>query len=101
MAAISIAQRVAEETGTEVGDQVGYRVRFESRVSEEQTKIEYVTDGTLIQMIMSNPLLEGYAVVMLDDIHERTLNSDLLLALIKKIKTKRSDLKIIISSATL
>lgn len=84
MAAISIAQRVADENGSILGTDVGYRVRFESKVSED-TKIEYVTDGTLVQMIMANPLVEGYGVVMLDDIHERTLNTDLLLALLKKI----------------
>lgn len=67
----------------------------------ENTKVEYVTDGTLIQMLMSNPLMEGYYVVMLDDIHERTVNSDLLLSLMKKILVKRPELKLIVSSATL
>ncbi|CAD8122956.1 unnamed protein product [Paramecium sonneborni] len=100
MAAISIAQRVSDENGTELGQDIGYRVRFESKVSEN-TKIEYVTDGTLIQIIMGNPLIEGYSIVMLDDIHERTLNTDLLLCLIKKIQKKRPQLKIIVSSATM
>lgn len=60
-----------------------------------------MTDGTLIQIIMSNPLIEGYSVVLLDDIHERTLNTDLLLCLIKKIQKKRPELKVIVSSATM
>jgi ATP-dependent RNA helicase DDX35 len=55
----------------------------------------------LIQLIMSNPLLHGYSVIMIDDVHERTVNTDLLLALVKKILRKRKDVKLIISSATL
>ncbi|KAM3128733.1 hypothetical protein pb186bvf_019145 [Paramecium bursaria] len=100
MAAISIAQRVSDENNTDIGDFIGYRVRFESKINQN-TRIEFVTDGTLIQMIMGNPLLEGYSVVMLDDTHDRTVNTDLLIALIKKIQERRPELKVIISSATL
>ena len=66
----------------------------------DRTKIEYVTDGTLVQLIMADPLLSLYSVIMVDDVHERTVNTDLLLALIKKIRRKRPELKLIISSAT-
>ena len=66
----------------------------------DRTKIEYVTDGTLVQLIMADPLLSLYSVIMVDDVHERTVNTDLLLALLKKIRRKRPELKLIISSAT-
>ena len=91
--------QVSDEYGTQLGDQVGYRVRFDTRASSN-TKIEYVTDGTLVQLMMADPLLQLYTVIMIDDVHERTINTDLVLALLKKIRRKRPDLKLVISSAT-
>ena len=61
----------------------------------------YATDGMIIRLILSDPLLSNFSVIMIDDVHERTLNTDLLLALLKRIRRKRKDLKIIISSATM
>jgi ATP-dependent RNA helicase DDX35 len=60
-----------------------------------------MTDGILINEMMQDPLLSKYSVIMIDDIHERTINSDIVLALLKKIRNKRQDLKLIVSSATL
>lgn len=100
IAAISIAKRVSEEMGTSLGGLVGYSVRFEERTSKD-TKIRYVTDGTLIRDFIDDPLVRKYKAVIVDEVHERTINIDLLLGLIKDAISLRSDLKIIIMSATL
>ena len=100
MAAISVANRVAFEMGTSVGEQVGYHIRFEDRTSN-RTNVKFLTDGMLVREMMQDPLLMKYSVLMIDDIHERSVNTDLILGLMKKIKRKRPDLKLIISSATL
>ena len=63
--------------------------------------VKFLTDGMLINEMMGDPLLSDYSVIMVDDIHERSLNTDLLLGLLKKIRRKRPDLKLIVSSATL
>ncbi|KAI9912364.1 hypothetical protein PsorP6_005921 [Peronosclerospora sorghi] len=101
VAAVTIAERVAQEIGCRVGDKVGYAVRFEEKWDSERTKIKFVTDGLLLRETMRDPLLSQYSVVMLDEAHERNLETDLLLGLIKKIQRKRPDLRVIIASATL
>ncbi|KAG7397116.1 ATPdependent RNA helicase [Phytophthora boehmeriae] len=101
VAAVTIAERVAQELGCPVGDEVGYAVRFEDKWDPERTKIKFVTDGLLLRETMRDPLLARYSVVMLDEAHERNLETDLLLGLIKKIQRKRPDLRLIIASATL
>lgn len=83
-----------------LGLDVGYHVRFDEKYTEK-TSIKFMTDGIMIQEMMQDPLLTKYSVVMIDDIHDRTINSDILLALLKKIRNKRPDLKLIVSSATL
>ncbi|GIX81510.1 probable ATP-dependent RNA helicase DHX35 [Caerostris darwini] len=100
VAATMLASRVAEETGTLLGQAVGYSIRFEDCCSPTETKIKYMTEGMLINEMMSDPLLRSYSVLMLDEIHERSLNGDIILGLIKKIIKKRTSLKLIISSAT-
>ncbi|EGZ16615.1 hypothetical protein PHYSODRAFT_544074 [Phytophthora sojae] len=87
--------------GCRVGEEVGYAVRFEEKWDPERTKIKFVTDGLLLRETMRDPLLSRYSVVMLDEAHERNLETDLLLGLIKKIQRKRPDLRVIIASATL
>ena len=77
VAAISCARRVASERGCRVGGQVGYTIRFED-VSSEATRIKYVTDGTLVRECLTDPTLSRYAVVMLDEAHERSLHTDIL-----------------------
>lgn len=100
IAATTLAQRVAEEKGTLIGHTVGYSIRFDDCYSEQETRIKYLTEGTLINEMMQDPLLRLYSVVMLDEIHERTLNGDIILGLLKKVIKKRPDLKLIVTSAT-
>lgn len=100
VAAISVAKRVAEETGTVVGREVGYTVRFDD-TSCKDTKIKYMTDGMLQREALIDPNLTRYSVIMLDEAHERTIATDVLFALLKKAARNRSDLKLIITSATL
>ncbi|GAA5965435.1 hypothetical protein JCM21900_001889 [Sporobolomyces salmonicolor] len=100
VAAISVAQRVAEEVGCILGDEVGYSVRFEA-LSTPETKILYLTDGMLFREILLDPLLSRYSVVMVDEAHERSTYTDLLLGVLKKIRRVRPSLRIIISSATI
>lgn len=100
VAAITLAIRVAEERGCDVGDRVGYSIRFDDNVSD-RTEIKFLTEGVLIREMMSDPLLKSYSVIMVDEAHERTLNTDILLGLMKKILKKRTDLRLIVSSATL
>lgn len=102
IAAQTLAQRVAQEVGRgPVGSTVGYSVRFDDR-SSETTKIKFVTDGMLLrEATLHDPLLSRYSVVMVDEAHERNLNSDAILGLLKKIRRKRKDLRIIVCSATI
>ena len=88
VAAVTIARRVAYERGAEVGGEVGYAVRFEDATTAA-TSIKYATEGILLRECLSDPLLSTYAVVILDEAHERTLNFDVLLGLLKQIQAKR------------
>lgn len=100
MAAITIAMRVAEEKQLELGDLVGYSIRFDDKTSDS-TRIKYMTDGMLLREMMSDSLLSNYSAIMVDESHERGLQTDIVLGFLKKIMKKRSDLKLIISSATI
>ncbi|CAF2400817.1 unnamed protein product [Rotaria sp. Silwood2] len=100
VAAMSVAQRVANEIDVSLGQEVGYSIRFED-CSSSKTILKYMTDGMLLREAMSDPLLESYACVLLDEAHERTLATDILMGLLKEVAKQRSDLKIIVMSATL
>lgn len=100
VAAMSVAKRVAEEFGCRLGQEVGYSIRFEDCTSAD-TRIKYMTDGMLMREYLMQPDLGRYSVLMLDEAHERTINTDVLFALLKKMCRVRKDLKIIITSATL
>ena len=100
VAATAVAERVAKELETETGKDVGYQHRFDKKISDE-TKIKFMTDGVLLSETLHDPLLEQYDAIIIDEAHERTLNIDFLLGILKRISTKRKNLKIIISSATL
>ncbi|XP_071488369.1 probable ATP-dependent RNA helicase DHX35 [Diadema antillarum] len=101
VAAVTVAQRVAEERGALLGHEVGYAIRFEDCTDPEATKIKFMTDGFLLREMMRDPLLSRYSVLMLDEAHERTLFTDIIVGLLKKIQRKRPELRIIVASATL
>nr|SZF06513.1 probable ATP-dependent RNA helicase DHX35 [Psoroptes ovis] len=101
IATISLACRVAEEMNLNLGEQIGYSIRFEDNYDENMTKIKFMTEGILIREMMNDPLLTKYSIIIIDEAHERSVNTDILLSLLKKIIKKRLDLKLIISSATL
>lgn len=100
VAAISVAQRVSEERNGRLGDDVGYAVRFDEKTSN-RTRIKFMTDGILLRECLSDPSLSKYSVIMLDEAHERSINTDILFGLIKGACRQRSNLKVIVTSATL
>lgn len=100
VAASSVAKRVAEEFGCELGQEVGYSMRFEDCTSPE-TVIKYMTEGMLLREYLADNTLSKYSALMLDEAHERTINTDVLFGLLKALVKKRRDLKIIVTSATL
>ena len=100
LAATALAARFAEETSTTLGKETGYQIRFDDRTSES-TVVKFMTDGILLAETRNDPLLLQYDALILDEVHERSLNIDFLLGYIKTLLEKRSDIKIIISSATL
>jgi ATP-dependent helicase HrpB len=100
IAARMAARRVAWEAGEQVGQTVGYQVRFEEAVGP-RTRLRFVTEGVLTRRLLSDPGLKGVAAVVLDEFHERHLESDLALALLKRLQQTRPDLRIVVMSATL
>jgi ATP-dependent helicase HrpB len=100
IAARLAARRVAWELGETIGETVGYQVRFEE-VSGPRTRLRFVTEGILTRRLLSDPMLKGVDAVVLDEFHERHLESDLALALLKRLQSKRPELRIVVMSATL
>ncbi|KAL9916937.1 putative pre-mRNA-splicing factor ATP-dependent RNA helicase PRP1 [Glossina fuscipes] len=100
VAAMSVAQRVSEEMDVNLGEEVGYSIRFED-CSSAKTVLKYMTDGMLLREAMSDPMLEQYQVILLDEAHERTLATDILMGVLKEVIRQRSDLKLVVMSATL
>ena len=100
LAAVTVARRVAEEFGEEVGATIGYQHRFDRRLSR-QTRVKFMTDGVLLAETRRDPLLRAYDTLILDEAHERSLNIDFLLGIVKRILPRRPDLKVVVSSATL
>ena len=101
IAARTAARRMAFELGERVGQTIGYRVRFEESVSRN-TQILVVTEGVLLRRLQDDPFLDDIAVVVFDEFHERSLDSDLALAMVRRVQqTVRPDLKIVAMSATL
>jgi len=100
VAAMSVAKRVSEEYGCRLGQEVGYAIRFEDQTGPD-TLIKYMTDGMLLREILSDDEVSKYAVIMLDEAHERTISTDVLFGLLKAAVKKRKELKLIVTSATL
>ncbi|KAL2903601.1 putative pre-mRNA-splicing factor ATP-dependent RNA helicase DEAH4 [Bienertia sinuspersici] len=102
VAAVSVARRVSQEMGVPLGEQVGYAIRFEDRTSSK-TRIKYLTDGVLLRESLSDPELSSYSVIILDEAHERSLNMDILMGLVKRLVGIRdpNKFRVLITSATL
>lgn len=100
IAARSVAERIAEELGVELGGLVGYQVRFTDKVSKT-TQVKVMTDGILLAGLQNDRELKRYDTIIIDEAHERSLNIDFLLGYLKRLTSARSDLKVIITSATI
>jgi pre-mRNA-splicing factor ATP-dependent RNA helicase DHX15/PRP43 len=100
VAAMSVAQRVAQEMDVNLGGEVGYSIRFEDMTSQK-TILKYMTDGMLLREAMNDHDLKRYSTIILDEAHERTLATDVLMGLLKEVVVRRPDLKLVIMSATL
>ena len=101
IATVQLAQRIADEKDVVLGKEIGYRIRFEDVYSSGLTQIIILTEGLLLRELMYDPLLTRYNVVIIDEAHERSIQTDLLLGLLKKIQRRRRDLRLIITSATI
>lgn len=100
VAAVSVAARVAEELGGQGAEIVGHKIRFADRTGR-RTRIKFMTDGILLAETHADPLLRAYDTLIIDEAHERSLNIDFLLGILKNLLPRRPDLKIIITSATI
>ncbi|WP_158750701.1 ATP-dependent helicase HrpB [Acidobacterium sp. S8] len=100
IAARMAARRVASEMGEKIGETIGYHVRFDE-VAGPRTRLRFVTEGVLTRRLISDPFLKGVDAIVLDEFHERHLEGDLALALLKRLQNSRPDLRIVIMSATL
>ena len=100
IAAYGVSKRIAEEMNVELGQLVGYKMRFDDCTSVN-TKIKIMTDGILLEELRSDPMLLKYSIIIVDEAHERSLNIDFILGLLKEIIKKRDDFKVLVSSATI
>jgi ATP-dependent helicase HrpA len=100
IAASSVAKRIAEELQTPLGEVVGYKVRFQDRLSKDAS-VKLMTDGILLAETQTDPLLQAYDTLIIDEAHERSLNIDFLLGYLREILPRRPDLKVIVTSATI
>ena len=100
IAAMTIARRISDELQESVGTSVGYKIRFEEKTGND-TVIKIMTDGILLMEIQQDPLLRTYDTLIIDEAHERSLNIDFLLGILRSLLKRRPDLKLIITSATL
>ena len=100
IAASSVAKRIAEELKTPLGEMVGFKVRFQDRLSRDAS-VKLMTDGILLAETQTDPLLNAYDTIIIDEAHERSLNIDFLLGYLRQLLPRRPDLKVIITSATI
>ena len=100
IAASSVAKRIAEELKTPLGEVVGFKVRFQDRLSRDAS-VKLMTDGILLAETQTDPLLNAYDTIIIDEAHERSLNIDFLLGYLREILPRRPDLKVVVTSATI
>lgn len=100
VAAMSVAQRVSQEMDVTLGEEVGYAIRFEDLTSDK-TIVKYMTEGVLLRESLREADLDSYSAVIMDEAHERALNTDVLFGILRKVVQRRSDFKLIVTSATL
>ena len=100
IAALSVSEFIAKQLKTRYPGLVGYKMRFEDKTNET-TKIKIMTDGILLQEMKLDPWMRKYSVIMVDEAHERSLNIDFVLGLLKRVLAERKDFKVIVSSATM
>ncbi|MCQ2596845.1 MAG: ATP-dependent RNA helicase [Treponema sp.] len=100
IAALSVSEFISKQLGTTYPGLVGYKMRFEDK-TDQSTKIKIMTDGILLQEMKLDPWLSKYSVIMVDEAHERSLNIDFVLGLLKRVLKSRSDFRVIVSSATM
>ena len=100
IAASSVAKRIAQELQTPLGEVVGYKVRFQDRLSRDAS-VKLMTDGILLAETQSDPLLNAYDTIIIDEAHERSLNIDFLLGYLRQLLPRRPDLKVVVTSATI
>ena len=100
IAALSVSEFISKQLGTTYPGLVGYKMRFEDK-TDQSTKIKIMTDGILLQEMKLDPWLSKYSVIMVDEAHERSLNIDFVLGLLKRVLQSRSDFRVIVSSATM
>ena len=101
IAAITVANRIAEELGEPLGRSVGYQIRFQDRFNREHGYIKLMTDGILLAEAQTDRFLNSYDTLIIDEAHERSLNIDFILGILRNLIRKRSDLKVIVTSATI
>lgn len=107
VAAINLARRVAQEMGVHLGEEVGYTVRFDNKSSKEKTKIKFLTDGMLLQEMLHDPLLKQYSAIIVDEAHERTVGTDLVMGFLRNLvygargENSGANMKLVIMSATI
>lgn len=100
VAAMSVAKRVSEEVGCPLGEKVGYAIRFED-VTSKDTLIKYMTEGVLLRETLRETELDSYSCIIMDEAHERSVNTDVLFGILKKVVARRRDFRLIVTSATL
>ena len=100
IAALSVSEFISKQLGTSYPGLVGYKMRFEDK-TDASTKIKIMTDGILLQEMKLDPWLSKYSVIMVDEAHERSLNIDFVMGLLKRVLKERKDLRVIVSSATM
>ncbi|MDG1242928.1 MAG: helicase-related protein, partial [Opitutae bacterium] len=100
VAALSVAQRIAEELDVTYGNEVGAKIRFTDQTRHD-TAIKVMTDGILLNEIQDDPMLHAYDAIIIDEAHERSLNIDFILGCLRQLSEQRNDLKIVITSATI